>query len=69
MSLTAHRGDLLSEVHPLITITKIISVIKLGALIMGSLKHKSLLRVQPSLDLRSEKWLKLLWCHSLKQVQ
>jgi hypothetical protein len=69
MSLTARRGDLLQEVHPLIIITKTIRVIKLRALVMGNLKHRSLLRVQLSLDLRSEKWLKLLWCHSLKQVQ
>jgi hypothetical protein len=69
MSLTAHNGDLLPEFHPLITITNIIRVIKLRALVMGSLKHRSLLRAQLSLGLRSEKWLKLLWCHSLKQVQ
>ncbi len=55
MSLMAHRGDLLPEVHPLFTITKILRVIKLKALIMGSQRHRSLLRVQPSLDLRSEK--------------
>jgi hypothetical protein len=69
MSLTAHNGDFLPEFHPLITITNIIRVIKLRALVMGSLKHRSLLRAQLSLGLRSEKWLKLLWCHSLKQVQ
>ncbi len=69
MSLTAHRGDLLPEVHPHPLITITIRVIKLRALVMGSLKHKSLLRAQLSLGLRSEKWLKLLWCHSLKQVQ
>jgi hypothetical protein len=68
MSLTAHDGDPLLEVHPLITIT-IIRVIKLRALVMRSPNHRSLLRVQLSLDLRSKKWLKLLWCHSLKQVQ
>jgi hypothetical protein len=67
MSLTAHHRDPLLEVHPLITI--IIRVIKLKALVMRSPNHRSLLRVQLSLDLRSKKWLKLLWCHSLKQVQ
>jgi hypothetical protein len=69
MSLTAHSGDLLPEFQPLIITIITIRVIKLRALVMGSLKHKSLLRVQLSLGLRSEKWLKLLWCHSLKQVQ
>ncbi len=69
MSLTAHNGDLLPEFHPLIIITNTIRVSKLRVLVMGSLKHISLLRVQLSLGLRSEKWLKLLWCHSLKQVQ
>ena len=69
MSLTAQHEDLLLGFHPLIIITKLIRVIKLRALAMGSPKHKSLLRVQLSLHLRSEKWLKLLWCHSLKQVQ
>ncbi len=66
MSLTAHRGDPLLEVHPLITT---IRVIKLRALVMRSPNHRLLLRVQLSLGLRNEKWLKLLWCHSLKQVQ
>jgi hypothetical protein len=67
MSITAHHGDPLLEVHPLITI--IIRVIKLRGLVMRSPNHRSLLRLQLSLDLRSKKWLKLLWCHSLKQVQ
>ena len=69
MSLMAQHGDLLLGFHPLIIITKLIRVIKLRALVMGSPKHKSLLRVQLSPHLRSKKWLKLLWCRSLKQVQ
>jgi hypothetical protein len=66
MSLMAHHGDPLLEVHPLIII---IRVIKLRALVMRSPKHKLFRRAQFSLGLRNEKWLRLLWCHSLKQVQ
>ena len=69
MSLAAHRGDLLPGVHPLIIITNTTRVIKLRALVMGNRKHRSLLRVQPSLHLRNEKWLKLFLCYCLKQVQ
>jgi hypothetical protein len=68
MDLMVQCGAPLLWYHPLIT-TMVNRVIKLLALIKESRQHLLFQRIQLRLNVRRERWLKLLRGHSQKQVQ